>query len=183
MREILKIKIENYYSMGKARRKYWELNPSAAQGIGKSNTYAAVDLLIEPNEPLTATPSNEEPVLPSAKNCTAKPVPSPAKDNIEKTKATPNIEKIKTTTRILKSNKLNYPESPALNFTQQITSCNESNLLSLNQPSISNYSRAPTRCTSNVRNRLSADYSAGKNKVFLQNSYSDLPDGDADMAS
>ncbi|KAL9872535.1 uncharacterized protein ACN2A1_014579 isoform 1-T4 [Glossina fuscipes fuscipes] len=232
MREILKIKTENYCSMGEARRTYRERNPSVAHGIGKSNTYAAVASQIEPSKTLTATASNEKPVPPLTKNYIAKPVTSLAKDNIEKTKATANIEKIqtttymlksnipnspeshftqhitsgnesilssinqplktkataniekiKTTTHLLKSNIPNSPESPALNFNQQITSVNESILSSLNQPSISNYSRAPTRCVSNVPNHLNTDYSAGKNKSFTKNSYSDLLDGDADMST
>ncbi|KAL9923766.1 uncharacterized protein ACN2A1_003314 isoform 1-T1 [Glossina fuscipes fuscipes] len=84
-----------------------------------------------------------------------------------KTKATANIEKIKTTTHLLKSNIPNSPECPALNFTQHITSVNESILSSINQTSISNYSRAPTRCASNVPNHLNTDYSAGKQAKFL----------------
>ncbi|KAL9887271.1 uncharacterized protein ACN2A1_009460 [Glossina fuscipes fuscipes] len=235
MREILKIKTENYCSMGEARRTYRERNPSVAHGVGISNTYAAVASQIEPSKTLTATASNGKPVPPLTKNYIAKPVTSLAKDNIRKTKATANIEKIKTTTHMLKSNipnspespALNFtqhitsgnesilssinqpsktkatanidnikttthllksnipnsPESPALNFTQQITSGNESILSSINQPSISNYSRAPTRCASNVPNHLNTDYSAGKNKSFTKNSYSDLLDGDADMST
>ncbi|KAL9913567.1 uncharacterized protein ACN2A1_000954 [Glossina fuscipes fuscipes] len=122
MREILKIKTENYCSMGEARRTYRERNPSVAHGIGKSNTYAAVASQVEPSKTLTATASNEKPVPPLTKNYIAKPVTSLAKANIEKTKATANIEKIKTTTHMLKSNIQNSPESSALNFTQQITS-------------------------------------------------------------
>ncbi|KAL9876462.1 uncharacterized protein ACN2A1_013137 [Glossina fuscipes fuscipes] len=171
MREILKIKTENYCSMGEAH------------GIGKSNTYAAVASQIEPSKTLTPTASNEKPVPPLTKNYIAKPVTSPAKDNIEKTKATANIEKIKTTTHMLKSNISNSPESPAVNFTQQITSVNESILSSFNQPSISNYSRAPTRCALNLPNHLSTDCSAGNNKSFTKNSYSDLLDGDADIST
>ncbi|KAL9887407.1 uncharacterized protein ACN2A1_009553 [Glossina fuscipes fuscipes] len=100
-----------------------------------------------------------------------------------KTKATANIEKTKTTIHMLKSNIPNSPESPAINFTQQITSGNEPILSSINQPSISNYSRAPTRCASNAPNHPNTDYSAGKNKTFTKNSYSDLLDGDADMST
>ncbi|KAL9875237.1 uncharacterized protein ACN427_013453 [Glossina fuscipes fuscipes] len=183
MREILKIKTENYCSMGEARRTYRERNPSVAHGIGKSNTYAAVASQIEPSKTLTPTVSNEKPVPPLTKNYIAKPVTSLAKDNTEKTKATANFEKIKTTTHMLKSNIPNSPESPVLNFTQQITSGNESILSSINQLSISNYSRAPTRCASNVPNHLSTDYSAGKNKSFTENSYNDLLDGDADTST
>ncbi|KAL9903662.1 uncharacterized protein ACN2A1_004383 isoform 1-T1 [Glossina fuscipes fuscipes] len=135
MREILKIKTENYCSVGEARRKYRERNPSVGQGIGKSNTYAAVASQIVHSKPLTQTLSNKKHVPPLTKNYIAKPVTSLAKDNIEKTKATANIEKIKTTTHMLKSNIPNSPESPALNFTQQITSGNESILSSINQPS------------------------------------------------
>ncbi|KAL9901835.1 uncharacterized protein ACN427_003796 isoform 1-T2 [Glossina fuscipes fuscipes] len=183
MREILKIKTENYCSMGEARRKYREINPSGTQRINKSNTYDAVASQIEPNKPLIPTASNEKLVLPSTKNYIAKPVAPPVKDNIEKIKTTAIIEKIKTTKCIVKSNKLNSPESTALNSSQQITSCNESNLSFLNQSSILDYSRVPTRCTSNVRNHLSTDYSAGNNKLFKQNSYSDVFDGDPDMST
>ncbi|KAL9930472.1 uncharacterized protein ACN427_014918 [Glossina fuscipes fuscipes] len=151
MREILKIKTENYCSMGEARRTYRERNPSVAHGIGKSNTCAAVASQNKPRKPLTATASNEKPVPPLTKDYIAKPVKLLAKDNIEKTKATANIEKIQTTTYMLKSNIPNSPESPALNFTQHITSGNEPILSSINQPSISNYSRVPTRCNSNLR--------------------------------
>ncbi|KAL9887127.1 uncharacterized protein ACN427_012686 [Glossina fuscipes fuscipes] len=142
MREILKIKTENYCSMGEARRKYRETNPSGTKKIQKSNVYAAVASQIEPSKTSTATASNEKPVPPLTKNYIAKPVTSLAKDNIEKIKTTANIEKIKTTTHMPKSNNLDPPESPVLNSTQQITSCNESNLSCLNQPAISNYSRA-----------------------------------------
>ncbi|KAL9872522.1 uncharacterized protein ACN2A1_014572 [Glossina fuscipes fuscipes] len=148
MREILKIKTENYCSMGETRRTYRERNPSVAHGIGKNNTYAAVASQIEPSKTLTATASNEKPVPPLTKNYIAKPVTSLAKESPalnftqhitsgnesilssinqpSKTKATANIEKIKTTTHLLKSNIPNSPESPAVNFTQQITSVNES---------------------------------------------------------
>ncbi|KAL9891287.1 uncharacterized protein ACN427_009895 isoform 1-T5 [Glossina fuscipes fuscipes] len=170
MREILKIKTENYCSMSEARRTYRERNPFVAQGIGKSNTYAAVASQNKPSKPLTPTPSKEKPVPSLTKNYIAKLVTSPAKDNIEKTKITPNIEKIETTTYMLKSNILNSPESPALNFTQQTTNGNEPILPSINQPSISNYSRAPICCASNVPNHLSTDYSAGKNKSLTKNS-------------
>ncbi|KAL9872056.1 uncharacterized protein ACN427_010322 isoform 1-T1 [Glossina fuscipes fuscipes] len=140
MREIPKIKTENYCSMGEARRKYREINPSGTQRISKSNTYAVGASQNIPNKPLIPTPSNEKPVLPSTKNYIAKSIPSPAKDNIE---------------------------SSVLNSTQQITSCNESNLPSLNQPSISNHSRVPTRCTSNIRKHLSTDYSAARTLQFI----------------
>ncbi|KAL9875458.1 uncharacterized protein ACN427_013586 isoform 1-T1 [Glossina fuscipes fuscipes] len=162
MREILKIKTENYCSMGVAQRKYRERNPSVAQGIGKSNTYAAVAPQNKPSKPLTPNPSNEKLVLPSTKNYTAKPVSLPAKDNIEKIKTTAIIGKIKTTTRIPKSNKLSPTEPPAL----KSVSYNVSNLSCLNQPSISKYTRAPTRYNSNVRNHLNTGYSARKNKLF-----------------
>ncbi|KAL9900812.1 uncharacterized protein ACN427_007846 isoform 2-T4 [Glossina fuscipes fuscipes] len=161
MREILKIKTVNYCSMGEARCKYREINPSGSQRISKSNTYAVVASQIVSNKPLTPTSSNEKPVLPSIKNYIAKPVPLPAKDNIEKIKTTAHIEKTKTTTHKPKSNNRNPPESPVLNSTQQSTSCNESNLSSLNEPSISNYSRVPTRGGSNIHRHLSTDYSAG----------------------
>ncbi|KAL9871215.1 uncharacterized protein ACN2A1_014920 [Glossina fuscipes fuscipes] len=47
----------------------------------------------------------------------------------------------------------------------------------------SDYSRVLTRCTSNLRKHLSIDYSADKNKLFTQNSYSDIFDADADVST